>query len=184
MKQAEIKEGNRFGAWTALAYHGRDDKHRELWNCKCGCGKEVIVRGDNLQAGKSRSCGCRIGSSKEHYRLRKNKEFLATIGHKFGAMENHPNWKGGRTEHDGYVKFMNKKHPRANKDGYVYEHILVMEKMLGRQLNNGEVIHHCNQDVKDNRPYNLRLFKNNGEHIRYHNTHKHQKPITPSGEAS
>ena len=48
------------------------------------------------------------------------------------------------------------------------EHILVMEKYLGRILKPGEVIHHINNNSSDNRIGNLKLFKNSSEHTSFH----------------
>lgn len=28
------------------------------WNCRCDCGRDVVVLGENLKSGNSRSCGC------------------------------------------------------------------------------------------------------------------------------
>ena len=51
--------------------------------------------------------------------------------------------KGGRKKHSkGYVLVLQHGHPRADPNGYVYEHILVAEKILGRALKPGEEIHH------------------------------------------
>lgn len=53
--------GQRFGRWTVLNRAGsaRSGFHvATLWACRCDCGKVKIVRGNNLRAGKSRSCGC------------------------------------------------------------------------------------------------------------------------------
>lgn len=49
-------------------------------------------------------------------------------------------------------------HPRSTKAGYVREHRLVMEQLLGRYLERNEVVHHKNGDTLDNRPDNLEVM--------------------------
>jgi len=83
--------------------------------------------------------------------------------------ENHPNWKNGRTKTlRGYVYILRPNHPFANKSGHVMEHRLVMELNLVRFLNPSEVVHHLNHILDDNRIENLMLFKNEQEHMKFH----------------
>lgn len=50
-------------------------------------------------------------------------------------------------------------HPRARKNSpYVFEHILVAEELVGRNLVEGESVHHVNGVRDDNHPENLELW--------------------------
>lgn len=70
------------------------------------------------------------------------------------------NWTGGRRMERGYVLVWAPEHPtRISKiKPYVFEHRLVMEKMLGRFLLPTEQVHHKNGIRHDNRPENLELW--------------------------
>jgi hypothetical protein len=54
------------------------------------------------------------------------------------------NWKGGKIIRNGYIMIKVNEHPPANYGGYVQEHRLIMEKYLGRQLTENELVHHIN----------------------------------------
>jgi hypothetical protein len=69
------------------------------------------------------------------------------------------NWRGGRTKHHaGYLMIHRPGHPRGGEKGYVFEHILVMEGILGRHLAVDETVHHRNGIRDDNRSSNLELW--------------------------
>lgn len=88
-----------------------------------------------------------------------------THGPKSGA--DAPGWRGGRRRHTGYIQLYNPAHPEAGSGGYVFEHRLVAEQMLGRPLRPDEEVHHVNLRRDDNRPENLRVMKRS-EHRRLH----------------
>lgn len=79
----------------------------------------------------------------------------------------------GRTFHQlGYPLTYMPGHPRADSKGYVREHILVMEKSLGRPILKSEAIHHIDGDVTNYSIYNLILFQSNVAHKSYHARHR------------
>jgi len=82
--------------------------------------------------------------------------------------KNHGSWKGGKVIKSGYPAIHNPKHQRALKIGYVYEHILVVEKMIGRVPRRDEPIHHIDFDKSNCSEKNLYLCKNHKEHKDLH----------------
>lgn len=85
------------------------------------------------------------------------------------AGSHNPRWKGG-LKHDprGYIRVLMPGHPRADKTGYVFQHILVAEEHLGRPISPRARVHHLNHNRSDNRPENLLVYGSNREHMEYH----------------
>lgn len=78
-----------------------------------------------------------------------------------------PTWKGGRTQHTkGYVYAFAPWHPDQS-NGYVLEHRLMAEQMLGRRLQPDEDVHHKDGDKANNSPDNLEVILHS-DHTRRH----------------
>lgn len=79
-----------------------------------------------------------------------------------GPVESTRRWRPERfvSPRDGYARVRVADHPRADKAGMVFEHIVVMEQVIGRPLDwrAGEQVHHINGVKDDNRPENLELW--------------------------
>lgn len=93
--------------------------------------------------------------------------------------ENNPNWKGGKTvTQHGYILIrVGTDHHLADVRGYAYEHRIVAEEKLGRQLEPGEIVHHLNEDRMDNRPGNIMVHASIGHHIQAHGGNKETQRI-------
>jgi hypothetical protein len=72
----------------------------------------------------------------------------------------------------GYKKLLIPLHPRSDAKGYVFEHIVISEAMIGRPLERGEEVHHIDFNRQNNAPSNLQICKSHAEHMQHH--------ITPS----
>jgi len=71
----------------------------------------------------------------------------------------------------GWLKYIPK--TRISGRGYKMigskrEHQVIIEKIIGRKLQKGEIIHHKNLNKSDNRISNLQLM-NRSEHMKLHN---------------
>jgi hypothetical protein len=53
------------------------------------------------------------------------------------------------------------------RDG-VHEHRTVAARKLGRPLRKGEVVHHNDDNKRNNDPDNLRVFASQADHAKYH----------------
>jgi hypothetical protein len=69
---------------------------------------------------------------------------------------------------DGYALVWAPDHPRVHADGYIFEHIAVVEKALGHYLPATAKVHHHNGVKDNNRNDNLVALENDGEHSSLH----------------
>ena len=52
-----------------------------------------------------------------------------------------------------------------------HTHRMVAERMLGRKLKPGEVVHHIDGNKRNNAPENLMVFSGQSEHAKWHGLH-------------
>lgn len=58
-----------------------------------------------------------------------------------------------------------------------HTHRVVAERMLGRPLLPGEVVHHIDGDKRNNAPENLFVFQSQADHAKWHKEHDREKVI-------
>jgi len=81
----------------------------------------------------------------------------------------HHNWRGGKIHKGaGYTGLLLPEHPRADKQGYVLEHIVIAEKAIGHSLPAQAEIHHVNNHRRDNTNSNLVICENHRYHMLLH----------------
>ncbi len=137
--------GNRYGKLLVLGPVTKPQhikKEQAYWMCQCDCGNTAIRLGFAMRRGFVKSCGCYNSECRSRRR---------------GKLS--PQWRGGKTRNvGGYVLLSKRGHPKAGRDGYVFEHVFVMEKHLGRYICENELVHHKNGVKDDNRIENLEVM--------------------------
>lgn len=102
--------------------------------------------------------------------LKRDEEIKFLNRSKAKSGKNASNWNGGvRRTSKGYIQILMPEHKRADKGGYVMEHIVVYEKATGIEVPRNCCIHHLNGIKNDNRIENLCMMTNSA-HTIYHHT--------------
>lgn len=120
--------------------------------CECGCG---------LQTKISNHTDKRKGSIKgEPRRFIKGHNGRGFRGRK---------WNGGKTTNNrGYILIQQPNHPRATPKGYVPEHILIVEKAMGKLLSSKHKVHHFDENTANNANINLIVCEDQKYHFLLH----------------
>ena len=72
-----------------------------------------------------------------------------------------------KISHQGYIQVYMPGHHRANRLGYVMEHIVIAEIKVGRKIFKKEAVHHVDKDKTNNDPDNLMVLSHS-EHASIH----------------
>lgn len=59
-------------------------------------------------------------------------------------------------------------HPKSTKKGWIQEHRVVAEQIVGRILKPEEVVHHIDENTTNNNVNNLMVFATSNDHAAYH----------------
>lgn len=69
-KRADLT-GKAFGRLTVLErVRYVNSKHATMWRCRCSCGNEIEVSGNNLLSGHTTSCGCALADVQKNVTIR------------------------------------------------------------------------------------------------------------------
>ena len=80
---------------------------------------------------------------------------------------------------NGYIKRYHPEHPFCDSYGYVLEHRMVVEQMIGRFLTKLEVVHHKDHNKANNAPDNLMLFSCQADHVAWEKSERSYKDKIP-----
>lgn len=125
---------------------------------QCYCGKKFITYPSKIKIGKGKYC------SKECC-LKITNDILEKNGNKtrFIKGQKAHNFRGftitqSRLNGVKYILEYNSEHKNCDKDGYVRQHRLIIEKKIGRLLDKAEVVHHIDRNGLNNNVDNLQLL--------------------------
>lgn len=162
---SNIKNGGGIYCSRKCCDIGKSKKKTKVKRCKY-CGKKFKVRLSTIKKGYGKYCSRKcVLSDPQYQRALRKRGFQKGHSYGFGKKrpqcwgDKHWRWKGGRNkQNNGYIMVLARNHPHANRNGYILEHRLVMEKKLRRHLKRWEIVHHKNGIRDDNRIENLELY--------------------------
>lgn len=139
---------------------GLKEKKIPYGYCYCGCGQKT-----KFYKYTDKRTGTIKGEPRKYI-----------IGHHMKGKNNH-NWKNGKVVQNGYVYLLFPNHPKSH-NGYVKRSHIVMEKIINGPLPDDSIVHHIDENKKNDSPDNLMLCLNIAEHNKIH---QQQRAIAACG---
>ena len=138
--------------------------------CHCGCGQKtnIIKQSDNRHG--------RIKGEPYRYMWGHQHKVYGSPKKKLSNNKRNPKVDG-----QGYINIYQPDHPNTHNNGYIFEHILIAEKALGKYLPQGAVIHHVDGNRKNNSPNNLVICQDN---VYHHSLHRRIRALKTCGHVN
>lgn len=158
--------GQKFHRLTAIKpTDKRDVSGSVIWEFLCECGKTHYTSCSRVKIGMTKSCGC-LGKERIAEQGRKN---VGKNNGMYGKLrEQHPNWKGGRTEYDIIRKSCEYKKWRRQvfeRDSFTCTKC----GKVGHKLNAHHIVTFKNEETRFNLDNGITLCKDC--HIEFHSTY-------------
>lgn len=166
---------SKYSVYRALKRHGIDTRKRTskypILMDREWLHDQYIIQEKSMKI-IAEEVGCSVGVVHSHLvakdiPTRSIRKSVKLAGNDKRSGKNHPYWKGGRRISAGYVWIYSPDHPSSNSTGYVQEHRLIAEDMIGRALTSKEIVHHIDGNKQNNDPSNLQIMSRS-EHVKLH----------------
>ena len=137
MPKIKDRKGIRYGHLIVIEFSHMDYNIKSNWLCKCDCGKEIIITGNNLRSGNTKSCGC-FQKRKNHPRyihgkcINKSKEStieIKALKEKIRKRDNYTCQKCNKTQGQNIKEFGRKldvHHIDGNNTNNVEENMITL----------------------------------------------------------
>lgn len=87
MPKLKDRTGERYGRLIVIERAPNLSSNRVAWKCKCDCGNECIVAGNNLQNGNTQSCGCLNTETRRKLGLNNKRDLSGQVFGKLTVLE-------------------------------------------------------------------------------------------------
>lgn len=149
------RTGIRYGRLIVIKFAGRDwigYAFRPVWKCQCDCGNTVIVSGNSLQSGNTKSCGC-LHKEVMGKQTGKNNPNYENKSCQTG--KNHPGYIHGASCGKNIKVFRKLKEKKRRKDNYICQDCGITQEECKKKYGGILDVHHIDGDDTNNNLDNM-----------------------------